>query len=94
MPRPLKKSRRSDAANTVKVDINIGRNKRMAPNFILGALVDATGMPGRDFGKIDIFENHTTVEVPETESDYIIDSMNFIKINGHQVQVKLYNKSE
>ncbi len=89
IPRPLKKSRRSDA-KTVKVDISIGRNKRIAPNFILGALVDATGMPGRDFGKIDIFDNHTTVEVPESESDYVIDSMNFIRINGHQVEVKLY----
>lgn len=90
VPRPLKKSRRSDSAKTVKVDISIGRNQRIAPNYILGALVDATGMPGRDFGKIDIFDKHTTVEVPEAESDYVIDSMNFIKINGHQVEVKLY----
>lgn len=95
IPRPLKKSRRRDV-KTVKVDISIGRSKRIAPNYILGALVDATGMSGRDFGKIDIFDNHTTVEVPEAESDYVIDSMNSIRINGHQVEVKLYkgNKSE
>ncbi len=92
IPRPLKKGRRSNA-KTVKVDISIGRNKRIAPNFILGALVDATGMTGKDFGKIDIFDNHTTVEVPEAESDYIIDAMNFIRINGHQVEVKLYKGS-
>ncbi len=89
--RPLRKSRRGDAAKTVKVDISIGRNKRIAPNFILGALVDATGMSGRDFGKIDIFDTHTTVEVPEAESDYIIDSTNPMKINGHQVEVKLWD---
>ena len=45
-------------------------------------------MSGRDFGKIDIFDKHTTVEVPEAESDYIIDSMNLVKINGHKVEVK------
>lgn len=94
IPRPLKKSRRGDKAKTVKVDISIGRNQRIAPNFILGALVDATGMPGRDFGKIDIFDQHTTVEVPESESDYIIDSLNFGRINGHQVEVKLYKGSK
>lgn len=92
VPRPLKKSRRGNA-QTVKVDISIGRNKRIAPNFILGALVDATGMPGRDFGKIDIFDTHTTVEVPEAESDYIIDAVNNIKINGHNVEVKLFTGS-
>lgn len=87
-PRPLKKGRKG--TKTVKVDINIGRNKRIAPNFILGALVDATGMSGRDFGKIDIFDTHTTVEIPETEKEYILDSTNPMKINGNQVEVKLY----
>ena len=87
--RPLRKGKK-DGAKTVRVDINIGRSKRIAPNFILGALVDATGMSGRDFGKIDIFDDHTTVEVPEAEYEYIIDSTNPMKINGHQVEVKLY----
>ncbi len=88
--RPLRNGRRN-GAKTVKVDINIGRSKRIAPNFILGALVDATGMSGKDFGKIDIFDEHTTVEVPESELDYIIDSTDSIRINGHQVQVKQWS---
>ncbi|MBQ9809312.1 MAG: DEAD/DEAH box helicase [Ruminococcus sp.] len=91
--RPLRKGRR-DGAKTVKVDISIGRSKRIAPNFILGALVDATGMSGRDFGKIDIYDEHTTVEVPESELDYIIDSTDSIRINGHQVQVKAWKGTE
>jgi ATP-dependent RNA helicase DeaD len=90
IPKPIRRGKNKPAVNTVKVDISIGRNQRIAPNFILGALVDATGMSGREFGKIDIFDKHTTVEVPESESDYVIDAMNFIKINGHQVEAKLY----
>lgn len=89
MPKPLKKGRKS-GAKTVKIDISIGRNKKIAPNFILGALVDATGMSGQDFGKIDIFDNHTTVEIPETETDYILESTNPMKINGNKVEIKLY----
>lgn len=89
MPKPLKKGGRS-GAKTVKIDLSIGRTKKVAPNFILGALVDATGMCGQDFGKIDIFDTHTTVEVPEAEYDYILDSTNSMKINGHKVEVKLY----
>ncbi|MBR1592732.1 MAG: DEAD/DEAH box helicase [Ruminococcus sp.] len=87
--RPVSKGRRR-GEKTVKVDINIGRSHRIAPNFILGALVDATGMTGKDFGKIDIYDEHTTVEVPESEYDYIIKSTNPMKINGKQVEVKLY----
>ncbi|MDD6345448.1 MAG: DEAD/DEAH box helicase [Oscillospiraceae bacterium] len=91
IPTPLRKSRRRDKADTVKIEINIGRNQRIAPNFILGALADATGLSGRDFGKIDIFDKHTTVEIPEAETDYILDSMKSAKINGHKVEVKLYD---
>lgn len=93
IPRPLRKSRRADK-NTVKIDISVGRFHRIAPNFILGALADGTGMSGRDFGKIDIFDKHTTVEVPEAEAEYIIDMMDSTKINGQKVQVKLYSSGD
>ena len=92
MPKPIRKGRKS-GAKTVRLDINIGRNRKIAPNFILGALVDATGMSGKDFGKIDIYDSHTTVEVPESEYGYIIDNTNPMKINGHKVEVKLYKST-
>ncbi|MEG0614166.1 MAG: DEAD/DEAH box helicase [Oscillospiraceae bacterium] len=79
---------------TVKVDLDVGRQNRIAPNFILGALVDATGLPGKSFGKIDIFDKHTTVEVPEEEHEHVIDAMNNGKINGNKVTVKLYEGTE
>ncbi len=50
-------------------------------------------MTGKDFGKIDIYDEHTTVEVPEAECDYIIESSDSMKINGNKVEVKLYKGS-
>lgn len=88
-----KRSRKGTNGKTVKVDINIGRMHKIAPNYILGALVDATGMSGKDFGKIDIHDRHTTVEVPDSESGYIIDSMKNSRINGNKVTVRLYEPS-
>jgi len=86
-----KRSRKNNGSGkTVRVDISVGRAHRIAPNFILGALVDATGMSGKDFGKIDIHDRHTTVEVPDSECMYIIDSMQNSRINGNKVTVKLY----
>lgn len=91
--RTEKRSRKGGNGKTVKVDINIGRMHKIAPNYILGALVDATGMSGKDFGKIDIHDRHTTVEVPDSESGYIIDSMKNSRINGNKVTVRLYEPS-
>ncbi len=85
-----RKSRKNGNGKVVKVDINVGRVHRIAPNFILGALVDATGMSGKDFGKIDIHDKYTTVEVPNSEYRYVIDSLNNGRINGNKVTVKLY----
>jgi len=97
IPQPLKNRRNSDGSNvkTVKIDISVGRNHKIAPNFILGALVDATGLPGKNFGKIDIFDSHTTVEVPRDDQELVIDSMSGGKINGNRVTVRPYeNKNK
>ncbi|MGN0695151.1 MAG: helicase-related protein, partial [Oscillospiraceae bacterium] len=77
--------------DTVKLELSVGRRSRIAPNFILGALADITGLPGKAFGKIDIYDSYSTVEVPADEKDSIIEAMNGQKINGQKVTVKLYD---
>lgn len=76
--------------NSCKIEISLGRQNRIAPNFVLGALVDATGMAGKSFGKIDIYDRYTTVEVPEEDCEHILDSMTGTKINGQKIKVKRY----
>lgn len=74
----------------VKVEISVGRQNKIAPNYILGALVDATGLAGKSFGRIDIYDKFTTVEVPEADKEHVLDSMTGTKINGHKIKIKLY----
>ena len=93
IPKPIRKGKRA-GVKTVRVRISAGRKDRMAPNFILGALVDATGMAGSEFGKIDIYDQYTTVEVPVTESDFVIDAMQNGKINGKPVSVRHYEERD
>jgi ATP-dependent RNA helicase DeaD len=92
IPQPLKYRRNADGSSvkTVKIDISVGRNQKIAPNFILGALVEATGLSGKSFGKIDIYDSHTTVEVPKDNHELVINSMKGEKINGNKVTVRLY----
>lgn len=102
IPKIKKSSPKSSAKLTrdkaAKIEISAGKQHRIAPNFILGALVEATGMQGKSFGKIEIFDRYTTVEVPESELEFIVDMMNNTKVNGRKVTVKaserrLYEKS-
>lgn len=71
-----------------RVNINIGKSHKINPNYILGALVDATGISGKNFGRINIYDNFTTVDVPINKIDYIVNSMKNSKINGNKVIVK------
>lgn len=93
IPQPLKNRKNSDGSDikTVKIDISVGRNHKIAPNFILGALVEATGLSGKNFGKIDIFDSHTTVEVPKDNQEFVVHSLTGGRINGNKVTVRLYD---
>lgn len=84
------KGSRYQKGGKVKLEISAGRSSRIAPNFVLGALVDATGMPGKSFGKIDIYDKFTTVEVPEADTEHVLDSMTGTKINGQKITIKRY----
>lgn len=77
-----------------KIILSVGRQQRIAPNFVLGALVDATGLSGKNFGKIDIYDKHTTVEIPESDKEHIVSSMNNGKINGNVVTARLMESGD
>ena len=90
LPQPRPERDRSRRSGTARIEISVGRQNKIAPNFILGALAEATGLSGKSFGKIDIYDRFTTVEIPEEEKDHIIDSMTGTKINGHKIRINLY----
>ncbi|MDE6710067.1 MAG: DbpA RNA binding domain-containing protein, partial [Oscillospiraceae bacterium] len=85
---------RGRSRKNVKVEISVGRQNKIAPNYILGALVDATGLAGKSFGRIDIYDKFTTVEIPEADKEHVLDSMTGTKINGHKIKIKLYEGRE
>lgn len=82
------------SADIAMVNINLGKKQKINPNYILGALVDATGISGKSFGKINIYDDYTVVEVPGNKIDYIIGSMKNGKINGKKVVIKRAEKAK
>lgn len=89
LPREQKNAKGSAPSPRVKLFISAGKQQRLAPNFILGALVESTGLKGSSFGKIEISDKYSTVEIPESEKEEIVRSMQNTKINGVKVSVKL-----
>ncbi|MGN0663586.1 MAG: DEAD/DEAH box helicase [Negativibacillus sp.] len=88
----MEKKRRG--GDLVKLMINIGRSSRIAPNFIVGAIAERTSLSGRDIGKIEIFDEHTLVEVPRAAAEEVLQAMEGCKINGIDTQTRRWLTKE
>lgn len=77
----------------VMVRFDVGRREGIAPNFIVGAIVDSTGLAPRSVGKINIFEGHTLVELAEGDAQTVLSEMKQTKIRGQEVHLSLSNET-
>lgn len=71
--------------NKVWLNVDIGSDQRVAPNFIVGAIVEGTGLPAKALGKIEIYPDHTTVEMSAADANLVIEQMHGSKIKGAPV---------
>lgn len=70
------------------VRISIGRDDKVAPKHILGAVAGETGLPGKIMGSIDIHNDYTTIEVPKEFKTRVVKAMNKAQIKGKKVYAK------
>lgn len=75
-------ARRERPSQWAKIRINVGSKSKMAPNFIMGAVTERTGLSGKEIGKIEISEYDTIVEIPSAQKEMVVKAMTGCKING------------
>ena len=59
--------------------------QKLAPNFIVGAIVENTGLPAKSIGKIDIFADHSTVDMTSEDAKIVLENMQETKIKNCKV---------
>lgn len=69
--------------------ISVGKNKKIRPGDIVGAIAGETGLPGKAIGNIEIRQNHCLVDVPAEKARGIISVMDRNQIKGTRIMVKL-----
>lgn len=84
--KPRKKTVHDDS-NMVTIKINAGKNDRVTPNQIVGAVAGESGIPGRLLGAIKITANQSTIDVPKEHKDKIVSTLKKIKFSGKSVEV-------
>lgn len=81
--------RRELGDDRVALSASIGRNQRIAPNFIVSAIVEGAGVSAATIGKIDIYADHTRVEVTPDTAKKILQTMQLTRIKGERVRFSI-----
>ncbi|BCI59574.1 DEAD-box ATP-dependent RNA helicase CshA [Eubacteriaceae bacterium CHKCI005] len=68
-----------------RLSISIGRQNKVNAGHILGAIAGETGLPGKTFGRIEIQDRQTIVEVPVQHRHEVLEAMKGCRILGKQV---------
>ncbi len=84
-------SKTKGGSSPVRIHLNIGRKKGVSPRHILSALLDATGMPKKLVGNIDLYDKFTFIEVPGDYAGDVLDRLNGSRIKGTRVKVEIAN---
>ncbi len=75
----------------VRLFINIGKNQKITPGNILGAIAGESGMPGNLVGAIDVHDKYTFVEVPVEFAPNVLKAMKNVKIRGKSINIEPAN---
>ena len=72
-----------------KLIISVGRRQKIAPNHVVSAVCERSGLSGKEIGKIEIYDDKTIVGVPAGSAEQIVHAMKGLKINGAPATVRL-----
>lgn len=74
-------------AESVRLFISIGRNRRVFPREILGLINAKTSVSKDDIGTIRILDNYSFIQVRDTVADEIIEALNGKPFRGRTLAV-------
>lgn len=87
-PRIRQASKSYPEENMTKLSINIGRKRRISASHILGAVAGESGLPGKTFGRIEIYDDFTLISVPNEHVNKLLETMKNCKIKGFRTTIR------
>lgn len=82
-----------DGNSMVRLYLNLGRNDRIRPGDVVGAITGETDIPGKRIGQIDIFDRWTYVDVPADNAGRVVDALTYARLRGKLVKAEIARPS-
>jgi ATP-dependent RNA helicase DeaD len=86
-PEPEQMGRTGDGM--VRLFIDVGRNGRVGPSDIVGAIANEGGVPGKEIGAIDVHDHFTLVDLPEEYVAEVLRRMKGSRIRNYNANIRV-----
>ena len=77
----------SSEAEKVRLNLNIGTDSKINSDFIIGTIVETTGLPISAIGKIDLYSDHSVIEMEAAHADLLLKKMNGCRMKQRVIHV-------
>ena len=67
--------------------IEVGRNHQVQPGNIVGAIANEAGIGSESIGKIKIFDQFSTIDLPEGLPRSVLDAIDNVVIAGRKLRL-------
>ena len=71
--------------------IEVGWRDRVKPGNIVGAIANEAGLNGRSIGRIQIFDTHSTVDLPSGMPDEVFQGLRRLRVMNKELQISRLN---
>ena len=71
----------------VRYRIAVGRDQKAEAKHIVGAIANEAGLSNQDIGRIDIFDDHSLVDLPDGMPKDIFQHLRKVRVCGHKMRI-------
>ena len=87
---PAKKKKEKPGKLSVPMSafrVEVGRNNEITPANIVGAIANETGLEAKYIGRIEIFDDHSMLELPDGMPDDMFRNLGKVWVGGAQLKI-------
>ena len=67
--------------------VEVGHRDRVKPGNLVGAIAGETGLQGRRIGRIQIFDNHSLVDLPKGMPEDVFNNLRSLRVMNRELQI-------
>ena len=73
--------------NMQRFRVEVGHRDRVKPGNLVGAIAGETGLQGRMIGRIQIFDNHSLVDLPKGMPEDVFNNLRRLRVMNRELQI-------